>query len=61
MRFEIYKDVYSYWRWRLITKNGRVLTVSATGFVNKSNAKRSVKTIQEYLWLGNAPVIEVKI
>ena len=41
MKIQIYKDKRGEWRWRIKTKNGRVIADSAEGYKRKSGAARA--------------------
>lgn len=42
--FEVYKDTAGQWRWRLRSRNGRVVADSAEGYASKRNARRAVNS-----------------
>lgn len=45
MKFEIYKDSKRQWRWRIRSKNGKIIGASQDGFKNKSNAVRTCEQV----------------
>lgn len=46
MRFEIYQDERSLWRFRLVGNNNEIVAQSEA-YKSKSNARRAVKRIKE--------------
>lgn len=55
MKFEIYKDVAGYWRWRLKAANAQVIA-SGEGYVNKVDCERAVALVKSS---STAPVYSV--
>jgi uncharacterized protein YegP (UPF0339 family) len=43
MRIEIYQDKAKAYRWRLVSRNGRIIADGAEGYTKKHNAQRAVK------------------
>lgn len=42
MRYEMYRDARSEWRWRLVSANNRVISVSSESYVNRSDCEHSI-------------------
>lgn len=47
--FETYKSVNGEWRWRLVSKNGRIIADSSEGYVSEANVTRSVERIRRLI------------
>lgn len=45
--FQVYKDEGGHWRWRLLSKNGRILADSAEGYTTHGNCLRAIGTVKE--------------
>lgn len=56
MRYQIYKDTASYWRWRLLAANNRVLADSGEGYHNRQDCLSAIDLVKSAY---NAPVYEV--
>jgi len=41
LRFEIYKDQSSKWRWRMVAANGKIIADSGEGYASEYNAVRA--------------------
>ncbi len=46
MFFEIYQDKANKWRWRLISKNGRIVAKTGQGYSRKDGCERAVDNVQ---------------
>lgn len=46
MRFEVYKDTASNYRWRLIADNGRKVATSGESFYSQSNASTAASNFK---------------
>lgn len=46
MRFELFKDVAGYWRWRLKGGNGEIVATSGESFASHYNALRAAKNVK---------------
>jgi uncharacterized protein len=42
-QYEIYKDEAKEWRWRLVGKNGKVISDSAEGFKRRAGLLNNIK------------------
>lgn len=47
MRFELYKDHKSEWRWRLRTQNGNVVADSAEGYEHRTDCERGIAIVKD--------------
>lgn len=56
MKYELYKDVAGYWRWRYVASNGRIIGDSGEGYVNKVDCQNGIRLMKGSL---NSPVYEV--
>ena len=56
MKYEIYRDTVSEWRWRFIAANGEIIAVSSEGYVNKSDCSYSISLVKTSI---TVPVVEV--
>jgi uncharacterized protein YegP (UPF0339 family) len=45
IRFELYPDAASEWRWRMVDGNNRVVGVSGEGYTRKADVKRAIENI----------------
>ena len=41
-RIEVYKDLLKKWRWRLISKNGRIMADSGQGYTRRYECLKSL-------------------
>ena len=57
MRFEIYADSSSKYRWRLVASNGQTIASSGESFASKSNARAAAENVKAKA--GEAEVVEV--
>ncbi len=48
MRFEYFVDAQNGWRWRFISKNGRIIAVSSESYEDKESCLRSIEIVQKY-------------
>ena len=46
---EVYEDNAGAWRWRLRHDNGEILGDGSEGYASKSNLKRAIRRVQEYV------------
>lgn len=46
MKFEIYKDRTGGWRWRLRSKNNKIVAVSSESYTRKEKALASIDLVQ---------------
>jgi uncharacterized protein YegP (UPF0339 family) len=46
MKFVIYKDSGSNWRWRLVAGNGQTVASSGESFDSHGNAKRAAENVK---------------
>src|SRR3990167_9288141 len=53
MAYYVYKDAASYWRWRLIAANNRIIADSAESYHNKADCLSAIGLVKGS---GNAPV-----
>lgn len=44
-KFEVFKDVSDYWRFRLVAKNGRIIA-SSEGYTTKRSCLEGIESIQ---------------
>ena len=47
MKYEIYKDVQGYWRWRLKASNGRIIADSGEGYWNKQDCLAGIGLVKQ--------------
>ena len=55
MKFYLYKDQANYWRWRLVTTNGKIIAESSESYWNKQDALDGISLVKVAY---NAPVYE---
>lgn len=55
MRYEVYRDVGSEWRWRLRAANHEIIAVSSEGYSNKSGCLHAIRLVKS---ASDAPVNE---
>ena len=46
MKFELYKDQASEWRWRLKAGNGEKIAASGEGYKNKADCKHAIDLVK---------------
>ena len=46
MKFEVYRDRNSNWRWRLKARNGRIVADSGEGYASRTNAFRAARRVK---------------
>lgn len=56
-KFELYEDVNSQFRFRLIAPNGEIIAVSE-GYSSKQNAKKGIRAVKQYT--AEAKMFEVQ-
>lgn len=44
--YELYRDARVQWRWRYISSNGRIISDSAEGYVNRDDALRGIEIMK---------------
>lgn len=47
--FEVYRDAAGEWRWRLIHRNGNILSDGGEGYSSRSNARRAIDSIRNHV------------
>lgn len=45
MKFHIYRDKKSEWRWRLVSPNGRTIADAGEGYTHKADCRRGIKLV----------------
>lgn len=45
MKFEIYKDTLGDWRWRLLSRNGRIVADSGEGYKSRATMIKTMRSI----------------
>lgn len=55
MKYVIYKDSVSQWRWRFSASNGRIIAVSSEAYINKADCLASINIVKSS---ANAQVYE---
>lgn len=45
MTVTFYQDNQKQWRWRILSKNGRIIADSAEGYVNKADAEAGFELV----------------
>ncbi|MBV9492658.1 MAG: DUF1508 domain-containing protein [Acidobacteria bacterium] len=53
MRFEKYRDNRKEWRWRLYSKNNRIIAVSSEGYDREDSCDHSIELVKQAV---DAPV-----
>jgi uncharacterized protein YegP (UPF0339 family) len=53
MKYEVYRDSASQWRWRFISSNGRIIAVSSESYINRTDCESGITIIKGSF---NAPV-----
>ena len=48
-RIEVYKDLLNKWRWRYISKNGRIMADSGQGYTRRYECLKSLYKVMDYL------------
>lgn len=56
MRFELYRDHMSDWRWRLRTANGNVVADSAEGYSRREDCEHGIALVKS---ASNAAVVDM--
>ena len=51
MKFEIYKDKAHEWRWRIVSRNGRITACSGESFTTERDARRSILNLRRYIYV----------
>lgn len=55
MAYYVYKDTAGYWRWRLVSSNGRIIADSAESYHNKLDCLSAINLVKGS---ANAPVYD---
>jgi uncharacterized protein len=55
VKFELYKDAKSEFRWRLIATNGQTIATSGEGYKTKESAKAGIESVKK-----NAPIAPIE-
>lgn len=45
MKFEIYTDAHGEWRWRLLSRNGRIVADSGEGYTSRATMVKTMRSI----------------
>lgn len=56
-KFEVYQDLASKWRWRLLARNGQIVSTSNESFDKAGNALRAAKTEARHYAEGKVIVV----
>lgn len=56
MKYEMYKDAKSEWRWRFKSRNGETIAMSSEGYTYKFDCQKSIDLIKAS---STAPVVEL--
>lgn len=60
MKFNIYRDNNSEWRWRLVSRNGRIIADSGEGYKGKSGAIKATRKMLSLLFDESVPIYQVE-
>jgi uncharacterized protein YegP (UPF0339 family) len=52
--FEVYEDLVSEWRWRLVQENGNIIADSGEGYTSRQNCVQGLNKVKR-----NAPEADV--
>ncbi|MEZ5428726.1 MAG: DUF1508 domain-containing protein [Pyrinomonadaceae bacterium] len=55
MKYVIYKDASSQYRWRFVASNGRIISDSGESYFHKSDCERGIEIMKNS---ANAPVVD---
>lgn len=55
MKFQVFKDVSSQYRWRMVAANGRIIAVSGEGYHNKKDCTDAIDLVKRF-----APIAPVE-
>lgn len=44
--YHLYKDTSGHWRWRYVSSNNRIISISSEGYVNKADAINSINIMR---------------
>jgi uncharacterized protein YegP (UPF0339 family) len=55
VKFELYKDVKSEYRWRLVVSNGQTKATAGEGYKSKESAKAGIESVKK-----NAPIADTE-
>lgn len=54
MKFKIYRDQAGLYRWKLVSRNGRIVADSGEGYSKRNNATRAARNLNyELIMLGH--------
>lgn len=56
MRFELYKDHKSEWRWRLRSQNGNVIADSAESYRHRDDCENGIRLVKGS---AEAPIVDM--
>ncbi len=45
MKFVVFRDAGLLWRWRLVSRNGKIIADSGEGYESKANARRAARRL----------------
>ena len=45
MRLELYKDVDKEWRWKIVSRNGRIVAVGDEGYRKRATMKKTLRQL----------------
>ncbi len=57
MKFEIYQDAKSEWRWRFKAASGNIIATASEGYVHKKDCEHSIELVKKS---SAAPVSEAE-
>lgn len=57
MKYEIYRDRKSEWRWRFKAGNGNIIATASEGYLSKGDRQHSIVLVQTS---ADFPVVEVE-
>jgi len=46
LKYQMYKDVQSYWRWRLLAANNKIIANSGEGYYNESDCLHAISLVK---------------
>jgi len=56
MHYQMYKDGYGQWRWRLVAANNKIIADSGEGYHNEQDCLHGIRLVKSN---QNAPVYKV--
>lgn len=60
VKFQVYRDALHQWRWRLRSRNGRILADSAEGYTKRAHCLKMVGLIQGSALYSTVEIEEAK-